>query len=128
MKPFRAIHIFRIGLGINMLMHGLVRIPNLSGFVNKMLPMFADTFMPTALTSAFLHALPFIEALVGVMILIGGQLSRIGYILGGVLIAVLIFGTDLRQDWATAGQQMIYIIAFGLALYLYDKENTVPVA
>jgi thiosulfate dehydrogenase [quinone] large subunit len=59
---------------------------------------------------------------VGLLILIGGKASRIGYIAGGLLITVLIFGTDLHQDWATTSQQMIYLLTFATALYLHDRE------
>jgi thiosulfate dehydrogenase [quinone] large subunit len=122
MDKFKAIHILRIGLGINMLMHGLVRIPSLEGFVTKASGGFANTPMPPALVNGFLHVLPFIEALVGLLILIGDKASRIGYIAGGLLITVLIFGTDLHQDWATTSQQMIYLLTFATALYLHDRE------
>ena len=122
MNKFKAIHILRIGLGINMLMHGLVRIPNLQGFVTKASGGFASTLMPPVLVSGFLYVLPFLEALVGLLILIGGKAGRIGYIAGGLLITVLIFGTDLHQDWATTSQQMIYLLTFAVALYLHDRE------
>jgi thiosulfate dehydrogenase [quinone] large subunit len=122
-SKFKAIHILRIGLGINMLMHGLVRIPNLNGFVTKASGGFANTPMPPALVSGFLHVLPFIEALIGLLILIGGKAGRIGYIAGGLLITLLIFGTDLHQDWATTSQQMIYLLAFAVALHLHDNDN-----
>jgi thiosulfate dehydrogenase [quinone] large subunit len=122
MNKFKAIHILRIGLGINMLMHGLVRIPNLDGFVTKASGGVANTPMPPVLVSGFLHVLPFIEALIGLLILIGGKASRIGYIAGGLLITLLIFGTDLHQDWATTSQQMIYLLTFAVALYLHDRE------
>lgn len=106
-----------------MLMHGLVRMPNLDVFVTKTSGGFANTPMPPALVSGFLHVLPFIEALIGLLILIGGKIGRIGYIAGGLLITVLIFGTDLHQDWATTSQQMIYLVAFAFALFLHDKES-----
>ncbi|MCJ8210711.1 hypothetical protein MUY27_13420 [Mucilaginibacter sp. RS28] len=124
MNKFKAIHIFRIGLGINMLMHGIVRIPNLPAFVAKSGAAFGSTILPPALTNAFLYVLPFLEALTGLLILLGGRLSRLGYITGGLIISVLIFGTTLLQDWGLAGQQVVYIIAFALALYLHDQQET----
>lgn len=123
MNKFKAIHILRIGLGVNMLMHGIMRIPKLNAFVTKAAIPFQDTFLPPALVNIFLSTLPFIEALIGVMILIGGKISRVGYIAGGLLITLLIFGTDVHQDWALAGQQMIYLLTFAIALYLYDCDT-----
>ncbi|WP_335695406.1 DoxX family membrane protein [Spirosoma montaniterrae] len=108
--------IMRLGLGINMLMHGLVRLPKLSGFVEKMGAGFANTILPPVLTNAFLYMLPFAELTSGLLILLGGRLSRWGYVLGGLIIGALLFGTTLKEDWDTAGSQMIYVIAFYLAL------------
>ena len=36
--------------------------------------------------------------------------------LGGLLIAALVFGTALRGDWTTVGIQMIYAIIYYLLL------------
>jgi thiosulfate dehydrogenase (quinone) large subunit len=108
--------VMRIGLGINMLMHGLVRLPKLSAFVDKMATGFAGTVLPDILTRAFLYGLPFVELASGILILLGGSLSKWGYFLGGLTIGALLFGTTLKEDWATAGSQLVYIIAFYLAL------------
>lgn len=114
--------VIRLGLGINMLMHGLTRIPNLSSFVNKMAAGFAETPMPEPLTRAFLFVLPFMEAISGALILAGGRFSKWGYTLGGFIIAALLFGTTLKQDWGTAGSQLVYVIAFYLALRGLDRQ------
>jgi thiosulfate dehydrogenase [quinone] large subunit len=108
--------VMRIGLGINMLMHGLVRIPKLSAFVAKTEAGFANTLLPSMLTKAFLYTLPFVELTVGILILLGGQFGKWGYFIGGLTISVLLFGTTLKEDWNGAGTQMIYVIAFYLAL------------
>ncbi len=115
--------VIRIGLGINMLMHGLVRIPKLNAFVTKTGAGFANTVLPDVLTRAFLYTLPFVELTSGVLILLGGQFSKWGYTLGGLIIGVLLFGTTLKEDWAGAGNQLIYVIAFYLALRGLDESR-----
>ena len=115
--------VIRIGLGINMLMHGLVRIPKLSAFVTKTETGFASTFLPAILTRAFLYTLPFVELAVGIMILLGGQFTKWGYFAGGLLIGALLFGTTLKEDWNGAGNQLIYVIAFYLALRGLDSSG-----
>lgn len=115
--------VIRIGLGINMLMHGLVRIPKLSAFVAKTGAGFANTVLPDVLTRAFLYTLPFVELTSGVLILLGGQFSKWGYTLGGLIIGALLFGTTLKEDWAGAGNQLIYVIAFYLALRGLDESR-----
>jgi len=114
--------IIRIGLGINMLMHGLVRIPKLSTFVAKTEAGFANTILPILLTKAFLYTLPFVEFASGVLILLGGQFIKWGYFVGGLTICALLFGTTLKEDWSGAGSQLVYIIAFYLALSGLDPS------
>ncbi len=115
--------VIRIGLGINMLMHGLVRLPKLTTFVTKTEAGFASTILPTLLTRAFLYALPFVELTIGILILLGGQLTKWGYFAGGLVISALLFGTTLKEDWSGAGLQMTYVIAFYLALRGIDSSG-----
>ena len=115
--------VMRIGLGINMLMHGLIRIPKLSTFVSKMAVGFTHTLLPDILTKTFLYTLPFVELTSGILILLGGQFSKWGYFVGGLTVGALLFGTTLKEDWNTAGTQLIYIIAFYLALRGLDTSG-----
>ncbi|QJW88445.1 DoxX family protein [Spirosoma taeanense] len=115
--------VIRIGLGINMLMHGLVRLPKLKTFVAKTGAGFANTILPELLTSAFLYTLPFVELTSGILILLGGQFSKWGYFLGGLVVGALLFGTTLKEDWAGAGNQLVYVIAFYLALRGLDSSG-----
>jgi len=115
--------VLRLGLGINMLMHGLVRVHKLSAFVAKSSAGFANTLLPKFLTTGFLYVLPFAELTCGLLILLGGQFSKWGYALGGLIIAALLFGTTLTEDWSTAGTQTIYVIAFAYALRNLDSSR-----
>ena len=45
-----------------------------------------------------------------------GLFTRWALTLGGLLIAVLVFGTAMRSDWNTVGVQMIYAITYYLLL------------
>ncbi len=122
MMKFTPLFILRFGLGINMLMHGLVRIPALGNFVNKAAAGFETTLLPSVVVKLFLYILPFIELSIGLLILLGGKFSKSGYYFGGFLMAILIFGTTLKQDWDTAGSQLIYVIAFYLAAKAEETE------
>jgi thiosulfate dehydrogenase [quinone] large subunit len=125
LQKIKPIHILRFGLGIDMLMHGIVRMPDLTGFVAHSSTGFKTSFLPEALVTAFLYVLPFIEALIGLLILIGGNIGRLGFIAGGFLMAILLFGTASHQAWDLASQQVIYLMAFTFALILHDKKTAV---
>jgi len=123
LQKIKPVHILRLGLGIDMLMHGLVRIPDLAGFVAHSSSGFKTSLLPGVLVTSFLYVLPFIEAIIGILILTGGKVGRLGFITGGFLITVLIFGTASHQAWDVVAQQVIYLIAFAIALTFHDREH-----
>jgi len=107
----------RLTLGINIMMHGLTRIHSGVGtFAEKMTGGFADSPLPAPLVRAFLTGLPFVELVIGVMMLIG-LYTKYALVAGGLMIALLTFGTTAKQDWATASVQLPYAIAFSLLIF-----------
>jgi len=115
--------VFRLSLGVNLLIHGAGRLvgPGAAAFSSKTTTEFADTPLPIGLVHAFLIVLPFVEFIVGVLITLG-LFTRWALALGGLLMVALIFGTALRNDWATVGIQMIYAITYYL-LMLNRADN-----
>lgn len=111
--------VLRLALGINFLMHGLVRIPNLAEFVSGVADGFESTWIPRALIVGFAYFLPYAEALIGLLILAGAW-TRPALLAGGLLMSFLIFGKTLQQDWATVGTQMIYVLSFFFALFFRE--------
>ncbi|GEO05632.1 hypothetical protein AAE02nite_32960 [Adhaeribacter aerolatus] len=120
---FSALFILRLGLGINMLMHGLVRLPKLDAFATKMAAGFENYWLPTAVAKPFLMFLPILEFLAGLLILVGGKWGRYGFVLCGLILAALLFGTTLKEDWGTAGTQLIYVLATAYGLSLYERQE-----
>lgn len=118
-----ALLVLRFGLGINMLMHGLVRFPKLFSFADKMVVDFEKTLLPALLVRSFGIILPILEFGVGALILLGGRLLGIGLVGGGFVITLLMFGTALREEWATLGSQVIYLAVFAFGLVLTDTRR-----
>lgn len=118
-----ALLVMRVGLGLNMLLHGLVRFPKLTGFADKVVADFANTLLPALVVRPFALVLPVLEFVVGLVILLGGRFLVHGLLGGGLVISLLMFGTALREDWATLGSQVVYLLAFGFALSLTDERR-----
>jgi thiosulfate dehydrogenase [quinone] large subunit len=79
--------------------------------------MFAKTFLPGWSVYAFGLVLPWVETVLGLLLLLGFR-TRIALVGSSALIFVLTFGTSIRQDWNTAGVQLIYAAIFaGLLVY-----------
>lgn len=108
-----AFAVFRLTLGVNMLVHGLVRLPVLDDFADGLVQGFAETPLPPFLVHVFATALPVAEAVVGALLIVG-LLTRWALLLGGLLITALVFGTALREQWDTLGLQMIYALSYFL--------------
>jgi thiosulfate dehydrogenase (quinone) large subunit len=109
--------VFRLSLGINMLIHGAGRFlgSGVDAFSSKTRTEFAGTLLPAGLVHAFLTVVPFLEFISGGLITLG-LFTRWALTLGGLLITALIFGTALRSDWTTVGIRMIYAITYYLLL------------
>jgi thiosulfate dehydrogenase (quinone) large subunit len=82
--------LLRLTLGINMLLHGAVRLPALGAFTAGMVQQFADTPLPAMAVRLFGLVLP--------------------------LITTLVFGTALRSDGEALSIQMLYAIIYYLLL------------
>ncbi len=112
-----AYGVFRLTLGVNILIHGVSRIfePGGGQFAAQTASEFVGTPLPQGLVHVFLIVLPYMEAIVGAFITLGLS-TRWALTLGGLLMTALVFGTALRDDWSTVGIQMIYSITYFLLL------------
>lgn len=114
-----AYALFRFTLGVNIMMRGIVRIALGSGaFSAYMLKQFESVpIMPPSFLVPFATVLPYVETVIGLLILVGFQ-TRTALIAGSVMITALTFGTMMRQDFTIAWLQLDYAIAFFLLLAL----------
>jgi thiosulfate dehydrogenase [quinone] large subunit len=76
---------------------------------------FQITILPLPLVRLFAFALPFIEMVVGLLVLLG-LFTRSSLLAGGMLIVVLMFGTALQGKWDTLTQQLIYAALYAALL------------
>lgn len=102
--------------------HGLVRLPKLAGFSAWMTTSFEKSMLPTALVKPFSYALPIAEFLIGVL-LIGGFLTRQALVAGGIVMAMLIFGSAMIESWDSLPSQLIHAAFFGVLLQFVATSN-----
>jgi thiosulfate dehydrogenase (quinone) large subunit len=120
--PALAFLLVRLTLGLNICMHGVSRIAaGPATFANSLVPMFQNTPLPAWSVHVFGLILPWAEAILGFLLLLG-FCTRLALVTGSLLILVLTFGTTLRQDWSTAGVQLIYAVVYA-ALLALDRWN-----
>jgi thiosulfate dehydrogenase [quinone] large subunit len=120
---YTAYALLRIILGVNILMHGVSRLlAGSSVFVAKITTQFAHTSLPHWSLIAFAMLLPWVEALLGLLLLLGLR-TRSALIAGSLLMLVLTFGSSLVQDWGIAGLQLTYAIAYFGLLFLLNYNR-----
>lgn len=105
----------RIVYGINMFVHGLVRLPNISGFVESQVGLYKEIAIPPLLIAGPAYLIPIVEFAVGLLLILGLQ-TRKALIANFLLMMTLMFGTCLLQKWDTAGSQLIYNLVLFILL------------
>lgn len=118
-----AYALFRVLLGTNICLHGVTRIAaGDSIFAAKIASQFAPTILPHALVLGYALTLPWVEMIIGFLIVIGLR-TRAALVAGFLVMVSLMFGTCLLQDWQTAGLQLIYGISYAALLFLLSHDG-----
>lgn len=98
----------RVGLGLNIALHGLFRLPQLTAFAAGMRDSFDKSPLPPSWVYAVSLAIPVAEAVVGLLLLAGVEVRRV-LVAGTLLMLLLIGGACSAQNWNAAGLQMTYL-------------------
>jgi thiosulfate dehydrogenase [quinone] large subunit len=108
-----AYAILRLSFGANIMLHGVSRLlVGNAAFLAYLRHYFEHTpGIPAAFLPLFSVVLPPVEATLGFLLLIG-LATRFSLIAGGLVMAALVVGTNLAQDWNVAGLQLIYCFIY----------------
>ena len=118
-----AYALLRLLLGIAFLGHGVIRIVNgIGAFAAATVKGMAAAPLPPALVSAFAHAIPIVELALGVLLILG-LFTRWALIAGLLFMSLLMAGVTLKQDWPTAGLQLIYGVVFWILLHRRHPDD-----
>lgn len=112
-----AYTMFRLFMGLNMFLHGAVRLgPNYQKFIDWTRGVFENTWLPEWLVTLEAQLIPGVEMLIGILLIVGFK-TRFAVILGFVLMATLVFGMNIVQDWELVNRHLIYVIALFILMY-----------
>ena len=112
-----AYTMFRLFIGLNIFMHGAVRLgPNYQKFIAWTQGVFAETWLPEWLVTLEARLIPGVEIIIGVLLILGFK-TRLAVILAFGLLATLVFGMNIVQDWEIVSRHVIYVIAFYLLMH-----------
>jgi thiosulfate dehydrogenase (quinone) large subunit len=117
-----AYALLRIAFGINFLMHGAIRLySGLGVFASSTAEHLAKSPLPHGFVLGFGYAIPFIEVLLGLGLILG-LFTRLALTLGAVFIMALTIGVTSNQQWDVAGQQLVYSVVFFLLLFFHENN------
>src|SRR5437879_1515250 len=122
-----AYTILRLSFGANIMLHGVSRLlAGHAAFLAYLTHYFEKTpLVPASLLPAFAWVLPPVETLLGLLLVLG-LWTRFALIAGALVLAMLVVGTNLAQDWNVAGLQLIYAFLYYYLLVHRDR-NTVSI-
>lgn len=120
-----AYTILRLSFGANILLHGLSRILNgRPAFLAYLNHYFEHSHLiPAGMLPVFGAVLPWVETLLGLLLVLG-LFTRYTLIIGGLVMLGLVIGTNLAQDWLVSGLQLIYCFLY-YYLLIHLEQNTV---
>lgn len=109
--------------GLNICFHGVSRLlGDHQAFVAYLTKSVASAVLvPKSSIPLFAAVLPWVEALVG-LLLMHGLFTRIALIAGFVVMILLMAGITLAQEWNTAGLQLIYCLIYFVLLSWIDRN------
>ena len=123
-KDFSVVgFLLRLPIGVLFLFAGLNKF--LGGYGNFVSWIIQDmsekTWLPKVLLYPYAYVLPFIEVVVGVLLIIG-LLTRPALIATALLSTSLLFGKVLAQDHATVANIANYVLITAIAYY-FSRQN-----
>lgn len=114
--------LLRLGIGVSMFGHGLVRLPKLAGFSKWMVTSFEKSLLPSAIVTPFSYALPILEFGIGTLLILG-LLTKQALLAGSIVMLLLLLGTTLIENWEALPSQLIHLVFFAI-LIQFISSNT----
>jgi thiosulfate dehydrogenase [quinone] large subunit len=111
-----AYAILRLTLGVNIGLRGVVRIAHgTTAFAQGIVKQMEATVLPPSAVYAFAFSLIWVEAAVGLLLILGLQ-TRLALIVGGLMMTLLTFGTMQIENFQNAWLQLTYALVFFVVL------------
>ena len=107
--------LLRIIVGINYFNHGFTRLGNIPDFADAMVSAMEGAWMPVPLVRLTAFFVSPVELVAGLLLILG-LFTRLSLIVLFVLMAILMYGVTIVQNWDVASSQLIYNIVLFILL------------
>ncbi len=116
-----AVALARWVLGVMLLFYGIGKLPDVSGFASHLVTTFAKTWLPEWLTNGFGHTLPYIEVVLGALLILG-LMRNVVLFLTGLYFLVLTFGQVVLQQPGVVFNNISFTIFTAGVLFLAEYD------
>lgn len=124
MRDFKTLFFFlRLPIAISLAGHGLVRIPKLQTFTEGMVKSMEKSAIQEVLITPFGYLLPFLEAIVGIALLIGFK-PKLTIYASLSLMSILILGSSSVENWSAIEAQLLHSLYLFALLWFYLKYSS----
>jgi thiosulfate dehydrogenase [quinone] large subunit len=119
-----AYGLLRFVFGLNICFHGLTRLlGDHQAFLVYLTKSLAPAILvPKAAIPPLAAVLPWLEAFLGLLLLLG-LFTRFALIAGFLVMILLMAGVTLAQDWATASLQLMYCLIYFILLTFLSRNH-----
>lgn len=107
--------LLRLAIAASMFTHGLVRLPKLAKFSVWMVGNFEKSMIPKMLVLPFSYALPVIEFIIGLLLLLG-LFTKQSLFAGGIVMFLLLLGTGMIENWEAVPSQLMHATIFAILI------------
>lgn len=115
--------LLRLGLGVLFAVAGLNKfIGGYFAFAEGMTTNFAETWLPAFVVIPFAYVLPFLEVVVGALLVVG-LFTRLTLVVTGLLLIVLAFGMMLQGQASVVSANLTYVLMAAVALGMLGEGN-----
>lgn len=112
--------LLRVTMGVVFLLAGVTKIiGGVGDFASGMVERFEDTLLPIVLVEIYAWVLPFVEVVIGSLLLLG-LFFPLTVVLAGVLMLSLLLGTAVESDPPAIARNTMYLLVVFLLLWLSE--------
>ena len=119
-----AYALLRLILGVDLFGHGFARIYHgVPAFAAGLTAQMSSALLPAPMVHAFALAIPWIELTLGIFLILA-IFTRVTLTAAMLFMIILMVGVTIRQDWTTAGLQLVYGFVIFSLLFLREPYAT----
>ena len=111
-------------IGVVLLFAGIAKFGNVSGFVGYLTSQFEKTWLPKAILVPYAHAVPFVEVILGALLILGIARNAVLFVTG-LFFITLTFGQLLLSQPQVIFQNMMYTVVTAAPLFADDYDRCV---